>query len=243
MTALTETRNPLLTALGAGNPVMFGCILTLGALWAGPLELPATSGRVAFIRDSMATGGDSAVFQGLQLNLPAEQAATTLLVSVPEEIRTENYTSWVHLPDWTEPERQPSPDLLLKQLKQMACLSDRDLGELIGVSHPTVASLLHGKVSARSRDAIARIPALYNVLQRLAPLASSPQALRASLDVAEEGGETTRSLLSSQRYSEAYGVGLAALRPRPVGRLLDSRPSVAVRLGTVDPTRQSIEGD
>lgn len=132
------------------------------------------------------------------------------------EALARQFLSWLVLPEQAAP---PEPPLSqrVRRIRAVTDWSYRDLADVIGTSHTTVRMFeANGRVTARSRDAAARIAPLAGVLARLSHVASSPHELALALETPVDSGERAIDALSSADWGRAFIVGLDALRgPRP----------------------------
>lgn len=128
----------------------------------------------------------------------------------------QQFTAWIVLPAHVAapPSRLPG---LIQRVRALTGWSTRDLAEVIGTSHTTVRMFeTNGRVSARSRQAAARITPLLGVLTRLRRLVDTPQALAVALATPSDTGERAIDLLAAREWARGFVVGLDAVHgPRP----------------------------
>ncbi len=123
-----------------------------------------------------------------------------------------------------------SPDVTrkLNDLVRWSGWSNRVLGLIIGVSHPTVAHALAGRAGALSRreDAVRRLDAAYDVVERIYILASHKKGRVAEvMETADRNDMTAIKHLTVGNVADAYLTVLRALRPpRSKGMMVGRYP-------------------
>jgi len=131
-----------------------------------------------------------------------------------------------------------APDIVQKlhELLRWTHWSHRTLGEIIGVSHPTVKQALSGKAGALSRsvDAIQRLDAAHSVVSRIYLLAKRDNVRTArAMDTPDANDTTAIKYLTNGQATEAYLTAMRILRPPQTGGMMvGSHP--------IDPRRASI---
>jgi transcriptional regulator with XRE-family HTH domain len=130
-----------------------------------------------------------------------------------------DFTRWVMLPPAAPGLPVPLPGLQeqIRSIREMTNWSSRDIGGLIGTSHTTVQKFEStGRISDRSTSAAIKVRPLLTVLRRLRRQVSGPDELVIALVTETGDGLTAKQLLAEGNWSEAYIVGLDAIRgPQP----------------------------
>ena len=118
---------------------------------------------------------------------------------------------------------------LIRQVSNLAMMTrwtNRTLGLVIGVTHPTVAKILKGDSAAlsRSQEARERISETDEVVQRLDILAGrNASRLAISLDTPDSVDSTATDYLIDREVTKAYLVAARELRPSRDGRMMSGR--------------------
>ncbi len=131
-----------------------------------------------------------------------------------------------------------APELVqqLHDLAQMAKWTNRQIGEIIGVSHPTVAQAMRGNAGALSRSVAQRqrLGAAHNVVSRIFLLASrDPHRTSVALDTPEADNLTAIDHLVDGQITKAYLAAARALRPPRIGDMMTGMHPLDARTATV----------
>jgi hypothetical protein len=114
--------------------------------------------------------------------------------------------------------------------------TNRTLGLVIGVSHPTVAKILRGDLTAlsRSQEARERIVAAHEAILRLYVLAGrNPHKLADALDAPDKNDQTAIDYLIDREIPTAYLVAARQLRPPRGGKMMLGRNPIDPRTAKV----------
>ena len=145
-----------------------------------------------------------------------------------------------YAPAYPVPEQQvhEAPELVqqLHELHRMTEWTNRTLGEVIGVSHPTIAQALRGNAGALSRSATQRqrLADAYTVVSRIFLLAGRDASrTAAALDTLTTDDMTAIDLLSNGQVTRAYLAATRALRPPRIGEMITGAYPLDPRTATV----------
>lgn len=121
-----------------------------------------------------------------------------------------------------------SPDTTrkLQDLIQWSGLSKRVLGQIAGVSHPTIGQALSGNIGALSRrnDAVRRLDAAHDVVERIFILARRDKVrVAALLEAADSNDVTAIEHLVAGNVTDAYLAAIRTLRQPRSGGMMTSR--------------------
>ena len=145
-----------------------------------------------------------------------------------------------YAPAYPVPEQQvhEAPELAqqLRELQRMTQWTNRTLGEIIGVSHPTIAQALRGNAGALSRSAVQRqrLADAYTVVSRIFLLAGRDVTrTAAALDTPTTDDMTAIDYLSDGHVTKAYLAAARALRPPRIGEMMTGAYPLDPRTATV----------
>jgi len=137
-----------------------------------------------------------------------------------------------------EVEVHAAPDLvqLLHEVSRWTGWSNRTIGEIIGISHPTVKQALAGRAGALSRsvDAIPRLDAAHGVVSRIYLLAGRDDARTARvMDTPDADDITALEYLIAGKVTEAYLTAMRVLRPPLTGGMMVGAYPIDLRRASV----------
>lgn len=145
------------------------------------------------------------------------------------------YTSAYRVPD-QQVQAAPESARQVRELARMTRWTNRTLGEIIGVSHPTVGQALRGNAGALSRGTAQRqrLADAYTVVSRIFLLAGRDVGrTAAALDTPTADGLTAIDHLAAGRVTKAYLTAAQALRPSHAGELMTGAHPLDPRTATV----------
>lgn len=107
-----------------------------------------------------------------------------------------------------QPPTQSTVQQLITAIRSTSSLSQRGLGFMLGVTHPTVGALERGQ-SAGTQDLFERLQEVRSVTDRISLVAGGNTA-----DI-DRALSAAKDLLAAREPGQAYAAALAALRPPP----------------------------
>lgn len=148
--------------------------------------------------------------------------------SIPRLVR--RFTATPFAPDYVIPAPivSESPDVArkLQDLVRWSGWSNRVLGQIVGVSHPTIGNALSGKTGALSRreDAVRRLDAAHDMVERIFVLAGRDKSRVAEvLGAADSNGMTAIEHLIAGNVTDAYLAAIRTMRPPRSGGMMVGR--------------------
>lgn len=131
---------------------------------------------------------------------------------------------WIEAPD---PEASVVPGLShrVREVELWTGWSDRQLAEVVGTTHPTIAAIRRGRGNVRTARLLNRLTSIHETVERLHHVCNG-DASEVRLLLGRElapGHRSAQWLLSQGRYADAYLAALDARTPRRVGGMMQSR--------------------